>query len=134
MGKSIFLIINSNLSIDNLIPITADMESNSITMETLKDKITIGTLDNNIITVINSFRESRKRPICSKLTSGECSIFAYVQKQTNNQSIKQSRIKGRIANLTNDDKLEVKISNSQVAYFLKNVFVTETDAYCGAVV
>ena len=70
----------------------------------------------------------------NKDTSGECSIFAYVQKQTNNQSIKQSRIKRRIANLTNDDKLEVKISNSQVAYFLKNVFVTETDAYCGAVV
>ena len=66
MGKSIFLIINSNLSIDNLIPITADMESNSITMETLKDKITIGTLDNNIITVINSFRESRKSTLFEK--------------------------------------------------------------------
>ena len=66
MGKSIFLIINSNLSIDNLIPITADMESNSITMETLKDKITIGTLDNNIIAVINSFRESRKSTLFEK--------------------------------------------------------------------
>ena len=42
------------------------MESNSITMETLKDKITIGTLDNNIIAVINSFRESRKSTLFEK--------------------------------------------------------------------
>lgn len=30
------------------------MEPNSITMETLKDEITNGTIDNDIITAINS--------------------------------------------------------------------------------
>ena len=43
------------------------MESNSITMQTLEDEISNRTLDNHIITVINSIPESRKRDSSSHL-------------------------------------------------------------------
>ena len=34
----------------------------------------------------------------------------------------------RLTNLTNYDKLEVKIASSKVSCFLKDIFATETDA------
>ena len=81
IAKSQVSIIRVNLlSWSQVLAVITDMESNSITMETLEDEITNRTLDNDIIVATNSIRESRKRP-------DECSIIAYLQKQTNNQNI-----------------------------------------------
>ena len=94
------------------------MESKSITMDTLENETTNGTLGNNIITANNSIRESCKRP-------DECSIFDYLRKSANNQNMIQSHRKSRLTNLTNDNKLEIEITNNMVPDFLKNILAKE---------
>ena len=84
MRKSGILIITFSLSIESLIPIVADMESKIITVETLKNEITNITLDDDVITFIKSISESRER-------LDECSLFACLLKQRNNQSITKAK-------------------------------------------
>ena len=84
MRKSGILIITYNLSIESLITIVVDMESKIITVETLKNEITNITLDDDVITFIKSISESRER-------LDECSLFACLLKQRNNQSITEAK-------------------------------------------
>ena len=84
MRKSGILIITFSLSIESLIPIVADMESKIISVETLENEITNITLDDDVITFIKSISKSRER-------LDECSLFAYLQKQRNNQSITEAK-------------------------------------------
>ena len=84
MRKSGILIITFSLSIESLIPIVADMESKIITVETLKNEIINITLDDDVTTFIKSISESRER-------LDECSLFACLLKQRNNQSITEAK-------------------------------------------
>ena len=82
MRKIGVLIITYNLSIESLIAFIADMESKIITLETLQNEITNIKLDDDVITLVKSIWEGRKR-------LDEYFIFAYLQKQRYNQSITQ---------------------------------------------
>ena len=84
MRKSGILIITFSLSIESLIPIVADMESKTITVETLKNEIINITLDDDVTTFIKSISESRER-------LDECSLFACLLKQRDNQSITEAK-------------------------------------------
>ena len=84
MRKSGILIITFSLSIESLIPIVGNMESKIITVETLKNGIINITLDGDVITFIKSISESRER-------LDECSLFACLLKQRNNQSITEAK-------------------------------------------
>ena len=57
--NDILLIFIFKISTENLIPIVADMESNSITMETSEEIFSNETLDNDIITAINFTKEGQ---------------------------------------------------------------------------
>ena len=60
------------------------MESKIITVETLKNEITNITLDDDVIAFIKSISKSYER-------LDKCSLFAYLQKQRNNQSITKAK-------------------------------------------